>query len=154
MSIDLDLRELDDEYLDQLRVDVLTEQERRNRVAEAPSRVEQAQRDYADAIGRKDGDPWDQPVGAHDAYALDAVVAHDGKEWESLVSNNVWEPGVSGWREKVTEGEVPDWSAPSGGHDAYNEGDRARFEGEVYRSKINGNTWSPAEYPQGWEKED
>lgn len=26
-------------------------------------------------------------------------VTHNGKTWESLVDNNVWEPGVYGWTE-------------------------------------------------------
>lgn len=42
---------------------------------------------------------WVQPTGAHDAYALGAVVAHVGKVWESTVENNVWEPQVFGWKE-------------------------------------------------------
>lgn len=42
---------------------------------------------------------WVQPTGAHDAYALEAIVAHNGKTWESTVKDNVWEPGVYGWKE-------------------------------------------------------
>ena len=42
---------------------------------------------------------WVQPLGAHDAYALDAKVSHDGKHWISGYDNNVWEPGVFGWTE-------------------------------------------------------
>ena len=42
---------------------------------------------------------WIQPTGAHDAYAAGAIVAHNGKTWESTVSANVWEPGVYGWEE-------------------------------------------------------
>lgn len=42
---------------------------------------------------------WVQPTGAHDAYALEAIVAHNGKTWESTVEDNVWEPGVYGWKE-------------------------------------------------------
>lgn len=41
--------------------------------------------------------PWVQPLGGHDAYALGARVTHDGAIWESAVANNVWEPGVFGW---------------------------------------------------------
>jgi hypothetical protein len=41
-------------------------------------------------------DPWKQPLGAHDAYKLGAVVTHKGKTWESLIANNVWEPGSVG----------------------------------------------------------
>ena len=42
---------------------------------------------------------WVQPTGAHDAYALGVVAAHMGKTWESTIENNVWEPGVYGWKE-------------------------------------------------------
>ena len=40
--------------------------------------------------------PWVQPLGGHDAYALGAIVTHNGKTWESLVAANVWEPGTVG----------------------------------------------------------
>lgn len=42
---------------------------------------------------------WVQPTGAHDAYPFGAVVSHASKIWESTVENNVWEPGVYGWKE-------------------------------------------------------
>ena len=42
---------------------------------------------------------WVQPAGAHDAYAKDDRVLHNGKKWISIVDNNVWEPGVYGWNE-------------------------------------------------------
>ena len=45
----------------------------------------------------------------------------------------------------------PVWSRPSGAHDAYNTGDIVNYNGTMYRSKIDGNTWSPDEYPDGWE---
>lgn len=40
---------------------------------------------------------WVQPTGAHDAYAKDAKVTHNGERWISNVDANVWEPGVYGW---------------------------------------------------------
>lgn len=40
---------------------------------------------------------WVQPTGAHDAYALNARVMHNGFQWNSTVAANVWEPGVFGW---------------------------------------------------------
>ena len=45
----------------------------------------------------------------------------------------------------------PVWSRPSGAHDAYNTGDIVNYNGTMYRSKIDGNTWSPEGYPNGWE---
>lgn len=45
---------------------------------------------------------WVQP-GSTNGYATGDKVTHNGKTWESLVDNNVWEPGVTGteslWRE-------------------------------------------------------
>jgi len=42
---------------------------------------------------------WVQPTGGHDAYPLGAKVTHNSLTWESIVDNNVWEPGVFGWVE-------------------------------------------------------
>ena len=51
----------------------------------------------------------------------------------------------------LTKEGYPIWSRPTGAHDAYNDGDVVEFEGVLYKSKFNGNTYSPTEYPQGWE---
>lgn len=100
------------------------------------------------------GAEWVQPSGAFDSYVEGDTVVHNGKRWISLVSANVWEPGVSSWREAVAPGADPaEWVQPSGATDAYNTGDLVTFEGEVYKSVIDANTWSPTEYPQGWEKQ-
>lgn len=45
----------------------------------------------------------------------------------------------------------PIWSKPTGAHDAYNKGDIVDYNGTLYVSVIDGNIWSPDEYPQGWE---
>ena len=98
-----------------------------------------------------DGQPWVQPLGAHDSYSVGRTVTHNGKTWENITPANVWEPGVSGWREVVSEG-YPAWVAPTGGHDAYAKGARVSFEGSDYESLIDGNVWSPTGYPAGWLK--
>lgn len=46
----------------------------------------------------------------------------------------------------------PVWSRPTGAHDAYNAGDIVNYNGVLYESLINGNVYSPDEYPAGWEK--
>lgn len=51
----------------------------------------------------------------------------------------------------LTDEGYPIWSRPTGAHDAYNMGDIVDFNGELYKSLINGNTYSPEEYPAGWE---
>ena len=45
----------------------------------------------------------------------------------------------------------PVWSRPTGAADAYNKGDIVDYDGTLYRSTIDGNAWSPSEYPAGWE---
>lgn len=51
----------------------------------------------------------------------------------------------------LDESGYPVWSQPSGAHDAYNTGDIVNYNGTLYRSLIDGNTWSPDAYPAGWE---
>ena len=51
----------------------------------------------------------------------------------------------------LDESGYPLWSQPTGAHDAYNTGDIVDYNGTLYKSLINGNTWSPEAYPQGWE---
>ena len=122
-----------------------------------------------DAFGLDDtGYPiWAQPSGAHDAYNKGDVVNYGGALYESLIDGNVWAPDVypAGWK-SVSGGtvvpdpgpdpdpgptEYPEWAQPSGAHDAYNTGDIVRYNGVLYRSKIDGNVWSPDAYPAGWE---
>jgi hypothetical protein len=50
----------------------------------------------------------------------------------------------------LTEEGFPVWSRPTGAHDAYNMGDIVDYNGTLYSSLINGNTYSPDEYPAGW----
>ena len=45
----------------------------------------------------------------------------------------------------------PVWSQPTGAHDAYNKGDIVNYNGTLYKSLIDGNTYSPDVYPAGWE---
>ena len=51
----------------------------------------------------------------------------------------------------LTDEGYPVWSKPTGGHDAYNIGDVVDYNGTLYKSLINGNVYSPDEYPAGWE---
>ena len=69
-------------------------------------------------------------------------------------SQEDWKPdGTASLYEPIgldSEG-YPVWSKPSGAHDAYNIGDIVNYNGALYKSLINGNVYSPDEYPQGWE---
>lgn len=41
---------------------------------------------------------WEQPDSTN-PYQIGDTVHHNGKVWECVVPNNVWEPGVYGWVE-------------------------------------------------------
>lgn len=41
---------------------------------------------------------WVQPDSTN-GYSKGDRVSHNAKRWESLLDNNVWEPGVYGWEE-------------------------------------------------------
>lgn len=102
---------------------------------------------------------WAQPSGAHDAYNTGDVVNYNGTLYRSKIDGNVWAPDIypSAWEEVDGGGgdpgptEYPDWVQPTGSHDAYKTGDIVRYNGVLYRSKIDGNTWAPDAYPDGWE---
>lgn len=51
----------------------------------------------------------------------------------------------------VSESGYPEWVQPLGASDAYNTGDIVSYNGTLYESVIDNNTWSPEAYPQGWE---
>ena len=51
----------------------------------------------------------------------------------------------------LTDAGYPIWSRPTGAQDAYNIGDVVDYNGTLYKSLINGNTYAPDEYPAGWE---
>ena len=46
----------------------------------------------------------------------------------------------------------PVWSQPTGAHDAYNKGDIVNYNGTLYESLMDGNTYSPEAYPAGWKE--
>lgn len=46
----------------------------------------------------------------------------------------------------------PIWSQPTGVHDAYNTGDIVEYNGELYKSLVDGNVYAPDTYTDGWEK--
>ena len=69
-----------------------------------------------------------------------------GQYFSAAESGETEEPA-----EPDTGDTYPEWVQPTGAHDAYNTGDRVTYNGRVYESTMDGNTWSPDAYPQGWE---
>lgn len=142
-----------DEELTRYAAAIKAEQDRRRTLARAEGQVHELNAAYLSASGIERGQPWRQPTGAHDAYPEGWAVEWEGSQWVSLIGGNVWQPGVSGWREEVEEGAAPpEWVQPTGAHDAYNTGDSVTFEGTVWVSVIDGNVWSPTAHPAGWKR--
>lgn len=108
---------------------------------------------------------WKQPTMSEDAYNIGDKVTYNGKKYISIINANVWSPDdySAGWKlveESVTEpiepeepvdDEYPEFVQPSGSHDAYNTGDKVKFNGKKYVCKMDGCTWSPEAYPDGWD---
>ena len=119
-------------------------------------------------IGESGYPIWTQPLGAVDAYNIGDIVSYNGKLYKSIINANVWAPDAypAGWEEytestgggDATEPEtpptetIPDFVQPTGAHDAYKKGDKVKFEGKIYESLIDANTYSPSAYPAGWKE--
>lgn len=111
-------------------------------------------------------------------YGKGECCTEGDKIYRSTIDNNVWAPSAypQGWEEVTAEDEqepptepeqpeegggetgdeedpykdVPNFVQPTGAHDAYNVGDRVKYNGHVYESTMAGNAYSPDAYPQGW----
>lgn len=97
---------------------------------------------------------------------------HDNNVWsptdyptywdEVSINDGPYEPGQEPEPEQPEQGgedeptddpyaDVDDWKAPTGAHDAYNTGDRVRYNGHIYESNHDGNAYSPDAYPDWWD---
>ena len=93
-------------------------------------------------------------------YAQGARLLRNGKLYkvnQAHTSQADWTPEATPalYSEVAMPGEIPVWKQPIGSSDAYNKGDQVHYPTSVdpvYESLIDGNVWSPADYPQGWEQ--
>ena len=90
------------------------------------------------------------------AYAKDERVRYEGILYRCLqahTSQAAWTPTAapSLWAKVLIPDPnvIPEWEQPDSTN-PYQIGDRVMFDGKVYESVINGNVWSPADYPAGW----
>lgn len=110
---------------------------------------------------------WVQPIGAMDAYNTGDIVSYNDKLYKSKIDANVWAPDAypTGWEEYTEESpteptdpsepstdDVPDFVQPTGAHDAYAKGDKVKYNDKVYESLMDGNTYAPDAYPDGWKE--
>ena len=88
-------------------------------------------------------------------YSVGDIFKYEGKLYKVIQAHTSQEDWIPSelpalYLNMMPENVIPEWKQPVGGHDAYNIGDKVIFEGEVYESTIDNNTWSPTDYPQGW----
>lgn len=90
-------------------------------------------------------------------YAADERIQYGGVLYrvvQAHTSQAGWEPDKTpALFTRVSLDEWPEWVQPTGAQDAYNKGDKVTFEGKRYISLMDGNTYSPAGYPVGWEEQ-
>lgn len=159
--------------IEQAQADIVTELQESGKLEKPEAVTEEEAKTNAAKVPE-----WQNPGVDHSRmYHEGDVVRYDGKLVRSTHQGlNHWTPGTLGfdgriWEvieettetqpegeetEETTEDEgqpaAPAYRQPSGGHDAYKQGDRVTYNGAVYESTINGNVWAPDSYPQGWKK--
>lgn len=93
---------------------------------------------------------WTQPDSTN-GYATGDIVSYNGKYYKSTADNNVYEPGTTGapWKECDENGNnvVSEYVAGT----VYATGDQIMYNGSIYTSLIDNNSWSPDDYPAGWQ---
>ena len=97
-------------------------------------------------------------VGA--SYQASDVINYNGELYKVVqehTSQDDWKPdSTPSLYTPYLKGEIDDkevvheWQQPLGAHDAYQTGDKVLFEGKVYESTKDANTWSPTDYPDAW----
>lgn len=90
------------------------------------------------------------------SYIVGDVIKYEGKLYKIIqahTSQEDWLPIElpALYLNLMPENVIPEWVQPTMAEDAYKIGDKVIFEGKVYESLIDGNTWSPKDYPQGWQ---
>ena len=103
-------------------------------------------------------DPW--KIGK--AYAVGDFLTYgvNGVGDPQLYKVNLAHTSQADWKPDITpnlytaigldDSGYPVWVQPTGAHDAYNKGDIVNYNGVLYESVIDGNTYSPDAYPAGW----
>jgi hypothetical protein len=112
----------------------------------------------------RDGAPWVQPLGGHDAYRRGDHVAHAAAVWESVADANVWEPGAFGWSNMSASAsapaappnppapeQYPAWRSYDGtSATIYQPPSRVAHGGKTWQCTAPNNVWEPGVY--GWEE--
>ena len=93
--------------------------------------------------------------------AQEKVIKGDTRTWGGVTYKCIqghttlkgWEPDKTPtlWKENESGDEIIDWYVPTSTKN-YSKGDLVRYtDGNVYKSLIDNNVWSPTAYPARWE---
>lgn len=91
------------------------------------------------------------------SYTTDYRVQYNGIVYKCLQAHTAqasWTPtdAPSLWAKVLTDAdEILPWERPDSTN-TYMKGDKVIFNGEIYESTIDYNSYSPSEYPQGWKE--
>lgn len=146
--------------VEKAQADLVIEFQEAGRLPKPATATEEQAKENADSVPE-----WESPLTDHSKmYALDAVVAHNGRFWKSTHPGlNSWEPGAHGvdeyiWRD-ITERvrpTAPEENTASPGPIPFapelpvKEGDLIEYEGVVYKVLSPHTTqsyWPPNESP-------
>lgn len=93
---------------------------------------------------------WLYEVGdrvSYGAYAYKCLQAHSSQaNWNPVDAPSLWAKLLT---QQSEEDDIPEWEQPDSTN-PYMTGDKVVYNGVVYESLIDNNTWSPEAYPQGW----
>lgn len=158
----MDFRDMTDDELKDLMERADDEIRRRRVLASAVDRMQALTNEVLDAEGVVSGEPWRETLFG---YPADWEVTHPLPDsdveatWVNEVQGNRYEPGSAGggWTLLPPDADTPPlWVRPAWAELGYAKGDEVTYptyeDGTVYRSLIDKNTWSPDDYPDGWEQ--
>ncbi len=97
---------------------------------------------------------WASKIGSE--VSVGERLWYDGKLYRIIqthTATDLWVPDHNpALYVEISIEEWPEWVQPKSSETAYKIGDKVTFEGKHYVSLIDGNVWSPAVYPAGWEE--
>jgi hypothetical protein len=100
-------------------------------------------------------------------YKPEEIINYDGELYEVVqehVAQGDWRPDetpalytpVKNTEYEDEDGNevevINDFVQPTGAHDAYQTGDKVRFNGKVFESTSDNNVYSPSDYPAWWQE--
>lgn len=153
----MDFQNLTRDELIELRDNAAYELNRRDLLEDSLAQLDRLSLKVKKAEGHQEEDEWRHPgtVGFPKGW----VTRRRGRRYESLISNNVWEPGDPDdpqnyrWWKDLTAAEEQGDTEWSGASVEYFPGDERTYDGQWYRAQqhhISQPDWTPPAVPALW----